>query len=147
MENKKIYGYTIASKKKRFIAYLVDTLIILFVLSILILLLGGSPSEMFDSNNSSWIRNIISSATLGAILGAIFYPKFTGNIGHKICDLKVISLESGEDFNVTKDGALREGLKHVSNLLFIPSIFILWDKNNQNLYDKITKTVVVEKTK
>jgi hypothetical protein len=42
---------------------------------------------------------------------------------------------------------MRELLKYVLTFLVIPVIWILWDEKNQNLYDKMTKTLVVEKNK
>jgi len=144
MEKEKIHGYKLANKSRRFIALIVESLIILVVISVLLLLLGGSLSDMFESN-ASFLGEIIASAIVGAIFGAIFYPNFTGNIGHKIFNLKVIHIETGKDFNQAKDGAIRESLKAISNMLIIPSFWIFLDKNNQNLYDKISKTIVVEK--
>jgi len=81
----------------------------------------------------------------GLIVGAVFYPIFTGNLGHKIFNLKVISSESGSDYRKASDGAIREFLKYILGYLIIPMIWILWDEKNQNLYDKFTKTYVVEK--
>ena len=78
------------------------------------------------------------------IIGAVLYPICIGNLGHKIFNLKVISSESGVDYNKASDGAIREFLKYLSSYLIIPIIWILWDNKNQNLYDKLTKTFVVE---
>ena len=78
------------------------------------------------------------------IIGAVLYPICMGNLGHKIFNLKVISSESGADYNKASDGAIREFLKYLSSYLIIPIIWILWDNKNQNLYDKLTKTFVVE---
>lgn len=85
------------------------------------------------------------SIIFGLIVGAIFYPIFTGNLGHRIFGLKVISSDSGNDFKKASDGAIREMLKAVFSFLIIPIIWILWDDKNQNLYDKLTMTYVVEK--
>jgi uncharacterized RDD family membrane protein YckC len=59
--------------------------------------------------------------------------------------LKVISSETGDDYKKASDGAIRELLKGVLSFFLIPIIWILWDDKNQNLYDKLTKTYVVEK--
>ncbi|MCD8408548.1 RDD family protein [Tenacibaculum dicentrarchi] len=145
MENEKLHGYKLATKSKRFIALLIESLIILLLISVLVLLLGGSLSDISDTSTSSFLGEVLASAIIGAIFGAVFYPNFTGNIGHKIFNLKVVYLETGKDFNKAKDGAIRESLKAVSNILIIPSFWILLDKKNQNLYDKVTKTIVVER--
>ena len=53
------------------------------------------------------------------------YPIFTGNLGHRIFNIKVISEETGEDYKAPEKVAIREGLKHVLGFLLIPSIWIL----------------------
>ena len=89
--------------------------------------------------------DVVYSVVYGIVVGAIFYPLFSGNLGYRIFNLKVISAETGEDFNKAENGAIRECLKSVLSYLIIPIIWILWDENNQNLYDKLTKTLVVYK--
>ena len=59
--------------------------------------------------------------------------------------LKVISSIDGSDQNKALIGALREGLKNIFSLILIPVIWLLWDKDKQNLYDKVVKTYVVKK--
>ena len=93
-----------------------------------------------NSHPMGWILSIVSSV----ILGAICYPYLKGNIGHNLFKLKVISSETGEDYSKSSQGAFRELLKATLGILIIPSIWILWDDKNQNLYDKFTKTYVVE---
>jgi uncharacterized RDD family membrane protein YckC len=59
--------------------------------------------------------------------------------------LTVISVENGEIQNNAKTGAIREVLKCVFSLVIIPDVWLLWDDNRQNLYDKVAKTYVVKK--
>jgi uncharacterized RDD family membrane protein YckC len=68
-----------------------------------------------------------------------------GNLGHKIMGLIVISSETGEIQNNVKTGALREALKSVFSVIIIPVLWLLWDDNKQNLYDKVINTYVVKK--
>jgi uncharacterized RDD family membrane protein YckC len=89
--------------------------------------------------------DVIYSLLTGLAIGAVFYPLFTGNLGHRIFNLKVISAATGKDFKKPLRGAAREGLKYVLGYVFIPIIWLLWDDKNQNLYDKITKILVVKK--
>jgi len=79
------------------------------------------------------------------IFGAITYPFFIGNIGHKITGLKVIDQKTGKEFKNFIDGGFRELLKNLLSYLIFPVIWLLFDKKKQNLYDKITNTYVVEK--
>ena len=142
MKDNNLYGYNLASKEKRFLAHLTEGLIYLTFMAGIYFILGYPVRELFDSNFE--LTEIGYSAIAGLIVGAIFYPIFTGNLGHKIFRLKVISSETGEDYKKSTEGAIRELLKQVLGYLIIPVIWILWDEKNQNLYDKLTKTYVVE---
>jgi uncharacterized RDD family membrane protein YckC len=59
--------------------------------------------------------------------------------------LCVISAEDGTMQTNAKTGAIREAIKSLSAWLFIPIVWLLWDENRQNLYDKAVKTYVVKK--
>lgn len=143
MSQSTIHGYKLASKGKRFLAAFTEV-VIYTVLNIAIFsILGKSFSEYIESDFQ--LIDIGYSAIIGLLVGAIFYPIFTGNLGHKIFNLKVISEETGEDYNKSEKGAIRECLKYVFGFLIVPVIWLLWDEKNQNLYDKLTKTVVVER--
>jgi uncharacterized RDD family membrane protein YckC len=136
------FGYTLATRRERFIAMLVFTLI--FFIPIGLTLLATMPDSYFyDDGLSIW--DILMDGIIGMILGAIFYPLWSGNLGHKLFGLKVISKETGEDINSPITGGLRELLKNILGHLIIPIIWLLWDKDKQNLYDKIVKTIVVKK--
>ena len=145
MKKNNTYGYKLASKGKRLIASLIEGIIFMTLAMGLYLILGKSISELWNIDFE--LIEILYSAVAGLVVGAIFYPMFTGNLGHRIFNLKVISSETGEDYKKAPDGAIRELLKYVLSYLIIPIVWILWDENNQNLYDKITKTLVVEKKK
>lgn len=146
MNEKTTHGYKLASKGKRLIASLTEGIIFGIIILGIYLIVGKSISEFWaDLDNDFEFLDIVYSLVTGIIIGAIFYPIFTGNLGHKIFNIKVISEETGEDYKKPEKGAIREGLKHVLGYLIIPTIWILWDEKNQNLYDKITKTLVVEK--
>jgi uncharacterized RDD family membrane protein YckC len=148
MTEEQTHGYKLASKGKRLIAYLTEGIIFGLIFLTIYLILGMSVSEFWNDVNSDFeFLDIIYSLVTGLIIGGIFYPMFIGNLGHRIFNLKVISSENGEDYKKPEKGAIREGLKHALGILIIPSIWILWDEKNQNLYDKITKTLVVEKNK
>jgi uncharacterized RDD family membrane protein YckC len=148
MNKEQTHGYKLASKGKRLIATLTESIIFGLVFLTIYLILGMSLTEFWNDMNSDFeLLDIVYSLITGLILGAIFYPMFIGNVGHRIFNLKVISSENGKDYKKLEKGAIREGLKHALGILIIPSIWILWDEKNQNLYDKITKTLVVEKNK
>lgn len=138
-----VHGFILASKGKRFLANLLET----FIYAITIFIpytIYKTPSLKEFLNNDNPI-GFGFAAVFGLIVGAIFYPMFTGNLGHRILGLKVISSENGDDYKKATEGAIRELLKGVFSFFIIPIIWILWDDKNQNLYDKLTKTYVVEK--
>lgn len=143
MNDTKTHGYKLATKGKRFIASLIEGILFILLTMGFYLILGKSISEYWNSDLD--LIDIVFSAIAGLIVGAIFYPIFIGNLGHRIFNLKVISEETVEDYKKPESGAIRECLKYVLSYLIIPIIWILWDKKNQNLYDKLTKTLVVEK--
>jgi len=138
VSNDKYFGYELARRRERLFATIIEAIII----SVPILLLFGD--RVNDSDPYSF-GSIVGYGILSAILGAIFYPIWGGNLGHKIMGLKVISAENGEIQNNAKTGAIREVLKSVFSLFFIPVVWLLWDDNRQNLYDKVVKTYVVKK--
>ena len=143
-----VHGYKLASKSTRLFAHITEVIIFLLVLSIIYWILGRSIFEILNlAEPNLTIMDVVYDAVLGLILGIIFYPLFTGNIGHRIFNLKVISAESGKDYKKPIEGGIRELLKHLLVYLIIPIIWILWDEKNQNLYDKLTKTYVVENNK
>ena len=143
---KTIHGYKLASKGKRLIATTTEILIgLLITFGIFKLYPGGTFDEFWNVEVES--IDVLYSAVSALISGAVFYPIFSGNLGHKIFNLKVISEKKGEDYNLPEKGGIRECLKYILGCLIVPKIWILWDEKNQNLYDKLTKTLVVEKDK
>jgi len=138
--NDKYFGFELAPRRERLFATVVETIIIAFPI---FLLFGDDVS---DSDPYSF-DSIVGGGILSAIFGAFFYPIWGGNLGHKIMGLVVISSENGEIQSNVKTGAIREALKSVFSLVFIPLVWLLWDKNRQNLYDKVVNTYVVRKNK
>jgi transcriptional regulator with XRE-family HTH domain len=143
INNNLVYGFTLASKGKRFLANLLETIIYAITIFIPYTIYKTPSFKEFLSNENPFGFGF--AAVFGLIVGAIFYPMFTGNVGHRIFGLKVISSETGDDYKKATEGAIRELLKGVFSFFIIPIIWILWDDKNQNLYDKLTKTYVVEK--
>ena len=143
MNKKTTHGYKLASKGKRLIATLTEGIIFGIILLGIYLIMGKSISEYWSSDFE--LIEIVYSGITGLIVGAICYPIFIGNLGHRIFNLKVVSEETGEDYKKPESGVIRECLKYVLSYLIIPIIWMLWDEKNQNLYDKTTKTLVVEK--
>jgi uncharacterized RDD family membrane protein YckC len=136
--NDKYFGYELARRRERLLATLIEGIIIL----VPFLLIFG---DFLGQTDPYSFGSIVGGAILSAILGAIFYPMWGGNLGHKIMGLKVISAENGIIQSNAKTGAIREALKSIFSIVFIPMVWLLWDDNRQNLYDKVVKTYVVKK--
>jgi uncharacterized RDD family membrane protein YckC len=136
--NNKYFGFNLARRRERLFATVIESIIIAIPIILLF------QDSVIDSDPYS-LSSVAGYAILSAILGAIFYPMWGGNLGHKIMGLQVISAENGEIQNNTKTGALREALKNIFGIVFIPVVWLLWDDNRQNLYDKVVKTYVVKK--
>jgi len=90
---------------------------------------------------------IILRGIIAGFFGMIIYPFFSGNLVHKIMGLKVINLKTGLDQTNALEGGLREFLKMTLGYLIIPVLWLIYDKENQNIYDKITNTIVVKQKK
>ena len=140
----RVHGYELATRTQRFFAALVGNLIIGVVLLLVLMALGyewetGQDAPLITT------EQVISNLCAAILVGLFFYPKFGGNLGHEIFGLKVISLKDGEDYRAAEKGVMRELLKYVLSYAIIPVIWLMFDEKKQNLYDKITDTVVVRK--
>lgn len=139
----KYFGYELARRRERFFASLTEAIIIV----IPFLMIFGK--NIFSGNDEITLASTIVDAFFGAIagviLGAIFYPLWSGNLGHKIFGLKVISAADGSDLKEASRGAIREAVKGAFSAFIIPAMWLLWDDDRQNLYDKVVKTYVVKK--
>lgn len=132
------FGYKLASPADRLGAVFLEGIITHLPLYFIL----GSNSPYFGKDVYD-LTALALQTGLAALLGAIFYSLWSANLGHRILGLKVISAVDGRDQKNPGIGAVREGLKHVLGLAIIPSIWLLWDPKNQNLYDKIIGTLVV----
>jgi uncharacterized RDD family membrane protein YckC len=134
------FGYTLATPIERLGGAFLEGLIIFLPLSFVPLF----DMPMYAMDYLDFRNELVQAAVAGAF-GAFFYSLWSGNLGHKILGLKVISAVDGSDEKKATIGASREILKTILGIVIIPSIWLLWDPKNQNLYDKITRTLVVKK--
>jgi len=137
------FGYQLASRKERFFAYLSETLIILTPIIFFVGL--DAFFNVKDPSFAKYIKDAFSGAVIFAFFGAVFYPLWGGNLGHRIFGLKVISAKTGKDFNKPWNGAIREFLKTFLLAFLLPGLWLLRDPKNQNSYDQILETYVVRK--
>ncbi len=135
-------NYILASKTERFIGFLLQELIIFLFAFMLITVLGGSVEKFYSQPIT--VIGVIMGGVFSGILGAVFYPLWSGNIGHKILGLKVIEVGSNREYDKRIEGFKRESLKSVLGYLIVPFIWLFYDKKRQNIYDKITNTIVIK---
>ena len=143
------FGYSLASRWTRLFATIIESLIIYVPLSFIAGYMPSFFEAPDDGMDLSWgafnlLPNFFQTGC-AALMGVVCYPVWSGNLGHKLFGLKVISAVDGTDQDTAAAGAIREVLKNVLGVFIIPSIWLLWDHKKQNLYDKITKTLVVDK--
>ena len=134
----------IASKTSRLLAFLIDYLIIQTILFSYIYFIEDitfwnyldKEFDLFDT---------LTGTLIALIYGSLIYPFFSGNIGHRIMGLKVVNIENKSNFNTFYEGAFREFIKDFCIILIIPNLWILFNKKNQNIYDRLFKTIVVKR--
>jgi uncharacterized RDD family membrane protein YckC len=139
------FGYQLAKRRERFMANMIEAVILL---GIMMILTKGKYWEYQDDifkDISTFMISLVLSGVFGAIYGAIFYPIWSGNLGHRIMGLKVISTVDGKEVNTRSCGGYREMLKSTLGYLIFPVLWFIWDEKRQNLYDKICDTIVVRK--
>jgi uncharacterized RDD family membrane protein YckC len=173
MKEKPYQGYTLGSRGSRFFSALINAILLGIVINIITQATGTSvnPMDAFDFSKLQEIQeiakdptNILINAAVAIIVHALYgylcYPKLRGTIGHKALKLRVVNA-NGTTLDA-KQGAIRELLKAGPGILsnigviagaglqgiiglgaLIYSIWLLWDEDKQNLYDKIAKTYVV----
>lgn len=136
-ESPQISKYEVASVWERLGGYLILNIIIV----ILFFAFGG---DIADLEQSEGLALDLLYAGLGSgLINGIFYPFFSGNLGHKLLGLKVIDMKDNSPVKSIFSGFGREFLKGAFSIIIFPLLWILFDSNNQNLYDKIQGTLVI----
>ena len=145
MENStNIKDAEIASKTSRLLAFLIDYLIIQTIYFSYVYYVENITFWNYLDKEFNIFDTLIGTL-IALIYGCIIYPIFSGNLGHKIMGLKVVNIENKSNFNKFYEGAFREFVKDFCIVLIIPNLWILFDKQNQNIYDKLFKTIVVKR--
>lgn len=143
LEELGMINHVLASRTERLLGFLVEQLVLFLIVFMFATSAGLDIAKLLKEPIT--IQGIVIGTIMSGILGVIFYPIWSGNLGHKIMGLKVVEIESNRDYNIRIDGFKREALKSIAINLFIPILWLFFDSNNQNIYDKITKTIVVKK--
>lgn len=140
------FGYELANWWQRLLGNLIMLAPTVFFFIIYIALYLFTEDTDLEDPFSNPVAEVVGLAIVGTgiLMGAVFYPLWGGNLGHKVLGLKVISSKDGTDIRHGGTGAVREVCKLLLEPFWIPCIMLLWDKNRQNLYDKMTEGYVVK---
>ncbi len=129
----------IASNTERFVAFIITQIFAL----VLFFLLGGSLDE--EETWQGLSLEMLYAALGGGIFNGIFYPFFSGNLGHYMMGIKVVSYPSKKEDKSIFSGFLREFLKGGMFYLILPCIWLFFNDQKQNVYDLFVDTIVVRK--
>lgn len=162
-----------ASRGNRFLVAIINGIVLGVINNLITRAIGTSvnPFGAFRLEKIQEIQEIASDPTnilinavitlvLYGLYGYLCYPKFKGTLGHKALKLRVVNADKST--LDAKQGAIRELLKAGPGVLsgiativstslqaiiglgaLVYMIWLLFDEDNQNVYDKIAKTYVV----
>jgi uncharacterized RDD family membrane protein YckC len=158
MENLKLAGFG-----KRFVAYIIDAIVLGIAMSIIFIPFGGVLGFMgmnaFQNDGDMTESETIATAAMagisigGIVLIALVVPfvydalmtasEKQGTIGKMVMKIKVIK-ENGEKLNTT-DAFVRSIVKYaVGSFCALLFLICLTNKQEQNLHDMASKSLVVE---
>jgi uncharacterized RDD family membrane protein YckC len=145
---------------QRFLAYILDVVIVAVPILILIGLLGGFDSDNFDSETGEVLEGPLADGALGVTLMGLalsiaYFTLLEGSnsgqtIGKKALSIRVISQQTGGPIGYGRALA-RNAVRSLPGLIrflgfvwtLLDALWMLWDRENQTLHDKAAKTLVV----
>lgn len=136
----------------RFIAYLIDGVIIGIPSTIIMFSVGAfSIGAMFSESPGAFVAGsaVYYVGMLGLMVGTIAYyigmecSKYQGTVGKKLLGLKVVD-EEGKQITLGKS-TIRYFSKILSSILYIGYIMIGITEKKQGLHDMIARTYVVRR--
>ena len=96
-------------------SYSIHYIVLSFVggLIMLVPILLITKGDYLDGDSYISIYDVVINILLALVIGGLMYPLWSGNIGHKIFGIKVISIENGEDVKNPISGIIRELGKNI----------------------------------
>lgn len=140
----------LASIDKRFIAFLLDSLIVSLVVC---LLNFGDLERVSQSMQTKDIEQVILA--MGSMLWQIivldimyqwiFVAWYGASVGKILCKIEVVSIDLLDSPSVAKS-LLRAILREISQAVYyIPFVFALDDSFKRTLYDRLCQSIVIQK--
>ena len=152
MENISLAGFG-----KRLVAYIIDAILLSFVLFILLIPFGGIMAFMGMGNHNDEITDSAVAAMAGfsilglivvAVIAPVIYETLMissakqATLGKMAMKIKVVK-EDGQKLELT-DAIVRTLVKYISgSFCFLLLLVCAFAKNEQNLHDMAAKTFVV----
>ncbi len=139
-----VNGLVYAGFWQRFLATLIDGILVNVIGGILALILGFTLGVFGASESASGAGSL-----LGMFVGISYYVIMTSQkgatLGKQALGLRVQNIETGQNLDVVS-AILREVVgKFISCLVLLLGYFwMLWDDKKQTWHDKIAKSVVVK---
>jgi uncharacterized RDD family membrane protein YckC len=132
------HTHNLAHRGKRFVAFLIDAIIIGFINGIF----SGYNMDGYNYSNTGSLSSLI-----GALYSIIFWLQWNGQTpGKRVMGIMIVK-EDGSKFTVS-DAIMRYVGYIISGVaLMIGFIWILFDSKKQGWHDKIAKTLVVSANK
>jgi uncharacterized RDD family membrane protein YckC len=125
-----------ASPGIRFVALLIDVVILSIIQTVVNLIFGADPAEV---NPGASIINFI----IGAAYFIVLISQWGTTVGGRIVSIKVVDTNGGQPSWGT--AAIRWVISIVSAaVFFIGYLWAFWDRNKQTWQDKVANTYVVK---
>ena len=134
---------------KRFIAFVIDYIVIRLVLRLLfvrfVLGIALGDYDMFEWRHLfHWYTLVIELITM-AYFVVCETSSWQGTVGKKLLGMKVVNARTFGRIN-TGDAVMRFLSKYISSAVFLLGfIWIIFDDRKQGWHDKLADTVVIEK--
>ena len=127
----------------RLAATIIDTIILLLVLTPIGLLISPESYNFIDTQETVWWYEI-SYQFIWAAIAIFFWMKFAGTPGKRLLKLKVLDAQTGN--NITLSQAIIRYIGYFpATFVFCLGLFwVIWDKKKQGWHDKMASTVVVK---
>ena len=140
----------LADIDKRFIAFVLDSLIVSVVVCLLNFGALESINKSLQENNAEQIINamrpmLLQLFVIDMIYQWIFVAWYGASVGKIVCKIEVVSIDLLDSPSVLKS-LLRAFLREISQLVYyIPFIFALSDSFKRTLYDRLCQSIVIQK--
>ncbi len=129
-------GVKYASFGIRFVAALIDGILIAIISTLIKTLLGGE-------NAPGFLDSVMGLASI--VYYVFMISKYGATVGKKLMKIRVQNIDTGANLTFV-EAILREFIgKLLSSIIFLLGYFwMLWDPKKQTWHDKIAKSIVVQ---